>query len=83
MLHLTFYIPKCDKGEQGIQGPIGPQGPAGVTEIISYSERYLDEFGNIDVDKLQIITYDMTDNSYRVLGEVVGKAFKDGLKLKD
>lgn len=81
--HLTFYIPKGGKGEQGIQGPIGPQGPAGVTESISYADRYLDEFGNIDVDKLQIITYDMTDNSYRVLGEVVGKTFKDGLKLKD
>ena len=49
----------------------------------SVDEKYLDEFGNIDVDKLQIITYDMTDNSYRVLGEVVGKTFKDGLKLKD
>ena len=55
----------------------------GTVVNTSVDEKYLDEFGNIDVDKLQIITYDMTDNSYRVLGEVVGKTFKDGLKLKD
>ena len=49
----------------------------------SVDEKYLDENGNIDVDKMEIITFDMVSNTYRVLGEVVGKAFKDGLKLKD
>ena len=49
----------------------------------SIDEDYLDENGNIDVDKMEIITLDMVSNTYRVLGEVVGKAFKDGLKLKD
>ena len=49
----------------------------------SIDEDYLDENGNIDVDKMEIITFDMVSNTYRVLGEVVGKAFKDGLKLKD
>ena len=49
----------------------------------SVDEEYLDEKGNIDVDKMEIITYDMISNTYRVLGGVVGKAFKDGLKLKD
>ena len=48
----------------------------------SVDEEYLDEVGNIDVDKMEIITYDMVSNTYRVLGDVVGKAFKDGLKLK-
>lgn len=43
----------------------------------------LDENGKIDVDKMKIITYDMVSNTYRVLGEVVGNAFKDDLKLKD
>lgn len=33
--HLTFYIPKGEKGD------IGPTGPAGKTEIIAYAERYL------------------------------------------
>ena len=49
----------------------------------SVDEEYLDESGNIDVDKMEIITFDMISNTYRVLGEVAGKAFKDGLKLKD
>ena len=35
----------------------------------------LDENGNIDVDKMKIITFDMLSNTYRILGEVVGKAF--------
>ena len=42
----------------------------------------IDENGKIDVDKMEIITYDMTSNTYRVLGPVVGKAFKDGFDLK-
>lgn len=47
----------------------------------SVDEAYLDENGNIDVDKMEIITFDMTSNTYRALGDVVGEAFKDGLKL--
>ena len=41
-----------------------------------------DENGNIDVEKMEIITFDMTSNTYRFLCGVVGKAFKDGLRLK-
>lgn len=41
----------------------------------SIDEDYLDENGNIDVDKMKIITFDMLSNTYRILGEVVGKAF--------
>ena len=48
----------------------------------SVDEKYIDENGNIDVDKMEIITYDMTSNTYRVLGDVIVKAFKDGMKLK-
>lgn len=48
----------------------------------SVDEKYIDENGKIDVDKMEIITYDMTSNTYRVLGPVVGKAFKDGFSLK-
>ena len=42
----------------------------------------IDENGKIDVDKMEIITFDMVSNTYRVLGDVVGNAFKDGMKLK-
>lgn len=48
----------------------------------SVDEKYLDKNGNIDVDKMEIITFDMTSNTYRVLGDVVGKAFSDGATLK-
>ena len=48
----------------------------------SIDEKYLDENGKIDVNKMEIITFDMVSNTYRVLGDVVGKAFEDGLKLK-
>lgn len=32
--------------------------------------------------EMQIIAFDMVSNTYRVLGDVVGKAFKDGLDMK-
>lgn len=38
--------------------------------------------GKIDIQKLKPIAYDPTSNSYVTLGNVVGKAFSDGLKLK-
>lgn len=38
--------------------------------------------GQVDLDKLQPVIYDMSSHSYRVIGPVVGKAFHDGLKLK-
>ena len=38
--------------------------------------------GKIDIQKLKPIAYDPTSNSYVTLGNVVGKAFSNGLKLK-
>ena len=38
--------------------------------------------GKIDIQKLKPIAYNPTSNSYVTLGNVVGKAFSDGLKLK-
>ncbi len=38
--------------------------------------------GKIDPAKLHPITYDGMNHSYYVLGEKVGNAFKDGLRLK-
>ena len=55
-----------------------------VAEIINTlaDERVLNEKGEIDVDKLELITFDSITNSYRILGEKVGQAFKDGAKIK-
>lgn len=38
--------------------------------------------GKVDLDKMQPIMFDASISTYRVIGPVVGQAFKDGLKLK-
>lgn len=38
--------------------------------------------GKIDPSKLRPITYDSANHTYRVIGDVVGYAFKDGLAFK-
>ena len=55
-----------------------------VAEIVNIlaDESVLNEKGEIDVDKLELITFDSITNSYRILGEKVGQAFKDGAKIK-
>lgn len=55
-----------------------------VGEIVNVSaeESILGEDGKIDLAKFKPITYDPVHHTYRTLGEVVGKAFSDGLKLK-
>ena len=55
-----------------------------VGEIVNVSaeESVLDESGKIDPEKLQPITFDPVQHTYRVLGAVVGHAFQDGAKLK-
>ncbi len=45
-------------------------------------EQILNSNKQIDLGKLKPISFDSSSNTYRVLGEVVGHAFKDGLKLK-
>lgn len=41
----------------------------------------LDEKGKIDPSKFNPITFDPVHNAYLVIGEKVGNAFRDGLKL--
>ena len=38
--------------------------------------------GKIDPAKLRPITYDSANHTYRIIGEIVGKAFSDGLMFK-
>ena len=49
---------------------------------ISIKEEVLDEKGKVDLAKLAPISFDPVNNKYVVLGEDVGNAFKDGMKLK-
>ena len=55
-----------------------------VGEIVNVcaDERVLNAQGNIDPAKLRPITFDPANLAYLVVGEKVGTAFKDGLKLK-
>ena len=55
-----------------------------IGEIVNISadESILDENGKIDPEKLKPITFDPIHNAYRVIGDKVGNAFRDGLKLK-
>jgi len=55
-----------------------------VGEIVNVcaDERILNAEGKIDLEKFSPITYDPVYHTYRKLGEVVGHAFSDGLKLK-
>ena len=49
---------------------------------VSADESVLNAEGKVDVEKLRPITYAPMNHHYLVLGEKVGHAFKDGLKLK-
>ena len=55
-----------------------------VGEIVNVSadESVLNEKGKVDPAKLRPITFDPMNNTYLVLGEKVGNAFRDGLALK-
>ena len=49
---------------------------------ISADEKILDENGELDFEKFKPISFEPAHNTYRVLGEIVGKAFSDGKKIK-
>ena len=55
-----------------------------VAEVVNVlcDERFLDEDGNPDIEKMHIITYDPTHYKYVQLGTTVGTAFHDGAQLK-
>ena len=55
-----------------------------VGEIVNVSadESVLNAKGKVDPAKLRPITFDPMNNTYLVLGEKVGSAFRDGLQLK-
>ena len=55
-----------------------------VAEVVNIlvDEKYLNDEGQPDVQKMQLITYEPVTHSYVALGEKVGNAFCDGKKLK-
>lgn len=65
-----------------IQELLGETRVVGEVVNMSADETILDQDGNIDIDKMEPIAFDSASTSYRVLGEIVGNAFKDGAQLK-
>ena len=65
---------------------------AGVEEIFNLKTGFRAKYiidacekianGKIDLDKFSPITYDPVNHTYRKIGEVVGRAFSDGKKIK-
>lgn len=55
-----------------------------VAEVVNIlvDEKYLTEDGQPDVQKMGLITYEPVTHSYVALGDIVGKAFMDGKRLK-
>ena len=55
-----------------------------VAEVVNIlvDEKYLNDEGQPDVQKMGLITYEPVSHSYVSLGEKVGNAFSDGKKLK-
>ena len=49
---------------------------------VSVDEEILDQKGKVDLTKFKPICYDCDTHGYYALGEKVGQAFFDGLKLK-
>lgn len=49
---------------------------------VSVDERVLDANGKVDLALARPITFDPFNNTYVSLGDVVGKAFHDGISLK-
>lgn len=54
-----------------------------IGEVVNMSvnPNYVGEDKKLDIDKIKPVVYDSSHNTYRVIGEVVGKAFQSGKKL--
>lgn len=46
-------------------------------------ESVLDEENRLDLSKLNLISYDSAKRAYRIVGDIVGYAFRDGLHIKN
>ncbi len=55
-----------------------------VAEVVNIlcDEKYLDESGNPDVEKMKLIAYEPIGHNYIQMGSVIGKAFSCGNEIK-
>lgn len=73
---------ECKIKEKLYESPTGFYMIAEILNILCKDE-YLAADGKPDVEKMRLITFDPIHNGYISLGEKVGSAFHDGMKLKD
>ena len=52
-----------------------------VVNVVA-EESAVDEKGRIDIGKINLLCYDSAAHGYRLVGDIVGKAFHDGKRLK-
>ena len=64
-----------------MQEVLGEMHAVGEVVNVQADESILDAQGKVDLGKLKPISFDSVLRSYRVLGDVVGRAFKDGMNL--
>jgi len=72
---------ECEVVEMNNEG--GDYRLVGKVVNVVAEESVLDGRGRVDLDKLHLISYDSVTRCYRVLGYVVGHAFRDGLAIKN
>lgn len=72
---------ECRIKEKLYESPTGFYLVAEIVNILC-KEEYLAEDGKPNVEKMELITFDPVHNGYIVLGNRVGDAFHDGLRLK-
>lgn len=65
-----------------MQETLGEMHIVGEVVNMQAEESILDVQGKVDLGKLRSISYDSSARSYRILGDIVGKAFCDGGKIK-
>lgn len=52
-----------------------------VVNVVA-DDAVLDENGRVDLGRMNLICYDSAKHAYRLVGDIVGQAFHDGLVLK-
>lgn len=65
-----------------MQEKLGEMHIIGEVVNVQADDSILDAQGKVDFNKLQPISFDSVTRSYRILGDISGTAFKDGIKLK-
>ena len=79
---LTDYPLTLECEVVSIRDELGETRIVGEVKNLSADEAILDENGAIDLGKMEALVYDSPAHAYRVVGERVGSAFKDGTVLK-